>query len=85
MPIGIMRNLISLISVDIYNDMVSQAIDLRKFNTEPLNRAACVLSRIVLEDGLKKMCSKHGIRLISNKADDANMELKKKNIYGTFL
>lgn len=78
----ITTDLISLISIDIYNDMITQAKDLRKFNTEPLNRAACVLSRIVLEDGLKKICSKHGISLNTNKANEANMELKRNLVYG---
>ena len=78
----ITSNLNSLISIDIYNDLVLQAKDLRKFNTEPLNRAACVLARIVLEDGLKKICSKHNITLKSDKANEANIELKKNLIYG---
>jgi len=78
----ITSDLISLISIDIYNDLVLQAKDLRKFNTEPLNRAACVLARIVLEDGLKKICSKHNISLKSDKANEANIELKKEIIYG---
>ena len=78
----ITTDLISLISIDVYNDLLLQAQDLRKFNTEPLNRAACVLARIVLEDGLKKICSKKGIILKFNKANEANTELKKKLIYG---
>ncbi len=78
----ITSDLISLISIDVYNDLILQAKDLRKFNTEPLNRAACVLARIVLEDGLKKICSKKGIYLKSDKANEANMELKKNLIYG---
>ncbi len=78
----ITSDLITLISIDVYSDMIQQAIELRKFNTEPLNRAACVLARIVLEDGLKRICSKHNIILTANKANEANVELKKNLIYG---
>lgn len=78
----ITSDLMSLLSIDIYNDMIDQAIELRKIKTESLNRAACVLSRIVLEDSLKKICSKHGIILKSNKANEANMELKRNTVYG---
>ncbi len=77
----ITSDLISMISIDIYNDLILQAKDLRKFNTEPLNRASCVLARIVLEEGLKKICSRRGIDLKSGKANEANMEIKKKMIY----
>jgi hypothetical protein len=77
----ITSDLISMISIDVYNDLIQQAKDLRKFNTEPLNRASCVLARIVLEEGLKKICSKRGIDLKSNKANEANMEIIKKLIY----
>lgn len=78
----ITTNLMSILSINIYNDMIEQAKELRKFNSEPLNRADCVLSRIVLEDGLKKICSKYGITLESDKANEANTELKKNTIYG---
>jgi len=78
----ITSDLISALSIDLYNDLILQAKDLRKFNTEPLNRAACVLARIVLEDGLKKICAKKKIILKSGKANEANIELKKKQIYG---
>ena len=78
----ITSNLISVISIDLYNDLILQAKDLRRFNTGSLNRAACVLARIVLEDGLKKICSKYNIILKSGKASEANIELKKNKIYG---
>jgi len=74
------RNLVKIITLDIYNDMIEQAQNLREFYIEPLNRAACVLTRIVLEDTLKKLCDDNSITLTSDKASVANDELKKKNI-----
>ena len=76
----IARDLVKVITLDIYDDMIEQAKNLREFNTEPLNKAACVLARIVLEDTLKKMCSDNGIVLNSDKASVANDELKKHRI-----
>lgn len=74
------RDLVKIITLDIYNDMIEQAQNLRAFNTEPLNRAACVLARIVIEDTLKKLCDDNGIALSSDKSSVANDELKKKSI-----
>ena len=79
----ITSDLIGLLSIDLYNDLIEQAKELRKINTESLNRAACVLSRIVLQEGLNKICNKNGISLKTNKAHEANMALKKNSIYGT--
>lgn len=77
----ITTNLIKIVSLDIYTDMLEQAKELRKFNIEPLNRAACVLARIILEDTLKKMCDDNKISLSTGRASEANIELKKNNIY----
>jgi len=74
------RDLVKIVTLDIYNDMIEQAQNLRAFNTEPLNRAACVLARIVIEDTLKKLCYDNGITLSSDKASVANDELKKRSI-----
>lgn len=74
------RNLVKIVSLDIYDDMIEQAQNLREFNIESLNRAACVLARIVLEDTLKKICDINSINLTSDKASVANDELKKQNI-----
>jgi len=76
----ITRDLVKIVTLDIYNDMIEQAQNLRAINTEPLNRAACVLARIVIEDTLKKLCYDNGIALSSDKASVANDELKKKKI-----
>ena len=73
------RDLVKIVTLDIYNDLMEQAQNLRAFNTESLNRAACVLTRIVIEDTLKKLCADNGIILSSDKASVANDELKKKN------
>lgn len=74
------RNLVKIVTLDIYNDMIEQAQNLRIFGTESLNRAACVLARIVIEDTLKKICYDNGIILSSDKASVANDELKKQSI-----
>ncbi len=74
------RDLVKIVTLDIYNDMIEQAQNLRAFNTEPLNRAACVLARIVFEDTLKKLCDDNGITLSSDKASVANDDLKKQSI-----
>ncbi len=76
----ITRDLVKIVTLDIYNDMIEQAQNLRGFNTEPLNRAACVLARIVIEDTLRKLCDDNGITLSSDKASVANDELKKQKI-----
>ena len=76
----ITRDLAKIVTLDIFNDMIEQAQNLRSFNTEPLNRAACVLGRIVIEDTLKKLCYDNGIALSSDKASVANDELKKHSI-----
>lgn len=77
----ITTNLIKIISLDIYSDMIEQAKSLRTHNTESLNRASCVLARIVLEETLKKICSDNSIKLKTDKASEANIELKKNYIY----
>ncbi len=77
----ITTDLIGLISVDVFSDIIDQAKNLRESNTEFLNRAACVLTRIVLEDTLKKLCSKRKISLTSDKASVANDELKRQSVY----
>ncbi len=64
----ITRDLVKIVTLDIYNDMIEQAQNLRAFNTDPLNRAACVLARIDIEDTLKKLCLDNGIFLSSDKA-----------------
>ena len=61
--------------------MLEQAKEIRKFNVEPLNRASCVLARVVLEDTLKKMCFNNKIPLKTDKASEANIELKRISIY----
>ncbi len=71
------RDLVKIVTLDIYNDMLDQAQNLRTFKTEPLNRAACVLARIVIEDTLKKLCYDNRINLSSTKASVANEELRK--------
>ncbi|MFX1317355.1 MAG: hypothetical protein ACFE9T_15940 [Promethearchaeota archaeon] len=78
----ITSDLVSIVSIDLYNDMLEQAREFRRVNSEILNRAACVLARIVLEDGLKKICRKKGITPSSNSANAANMDLKRNNVYG---
>jgi len=80
---GLINNLSNIISIDIFNDMIDQAIELRNHNTESLNRAACVLSRIVLQDTLLRLCDIKGITLTRNKASVANDELKRISVYGT--
>lgn len=74
------KDLVKIITLDLYNDMIEQAQNLRTFNTEPLNRAACVLARIVIEDTLKKLCDDNKITLSSDKASVSNDELKKLRI-----
>ncbi len=76
----ILRDLSKIISLNLYGDLLKQAKVLRKYNTEPLNRASCVLGRIVLEDILKQICSTHQINLTSDKASSANDQLKNQNI-----
>ena len=79
---SLISHLSNIVSVDIFNNLIDQATQLRENNTEPLNRAACVLTRIVLEDTLLKLCKNKGISLSNNKASIANNELKRNNIYG---
>jgi len=76
----ILRNLSKIISLNLFNDLITQAQNFREQNTEPLNRAACVLGRIVLEDTLKQICELHQITLNSDKATSANDALKKENV-----
>ncbi len=73
----ITTNLVKIISLEIYVDMLEQAKEIRKYNVDPLNRAACVLTRVVLEDTLKKMCFSNKILLKTDRASEANIELKK--------
>ena len=80
--VGIITSLSNIISVDLFNNLIDQAIQLRENNTEPLNRAACVLTRIVLEDTLLKLCKNNEISLLHQKASIANEELKRSTIYG---
>lgn len=79
---GLIDNLSNIVSIDIFSNLIDQATQLRENNTEPLNRAACLLTRLVLEDTLFKLCNNKGIILSSDKASVANIELKKNNIYG---
>ncbi|MFW9972931.1 MAG: DUF4145 domain-containing protein [Candidatus Odinarchaeota archaeon] len=76
----ITRDLSNIIIIDLFSDMLEQAESLRSNKTEPLNRAACVLARIVLEDSLKKVCENNNYILSTNKASEANDRLKKENI-----
>ena len=78
---GMLRKLSNIISVDLYSDLIDQAKELRNYNTESLNRAACVLGRIVLEDSLKKICSNNKLTTKSDGASQYNIELKKNLIY----
>ncbi len=79
---GVIDKLSNIISLDLFNDLLEQSSELRTHNTEPLNRAACVLTRIVLEDTLKKICLNNAIILKTDKASEANVELRKSTIYG---
>jgi len=79
---GLINNLSNIISIDIFNDLIEQAIELRRYNAEPLNRAACVLTRIVLQDTLLRLCDINNITLSTDNASGANDELKKNSIYG---
>ncbi len=81
----LIQNLSNLISLDLYSDLLQQAQELRKSETEPLNRAACVLTRIVLEDTLKKICDIHKIVPATPKADQYNIALRTGNVYGEAL
>ena len=78
---GFITNLSNIISLDLYSDLIEQAKELRKYNFESLNRAACVLARIILEDTLNKLCIKHGIKPSSNKASQMNIALKGDKVY----
>lgn len=62
--VGIISSLSNIISVDLFNNLIDQAIQIREKNIEPLNRAACVLTRIVLEDTLLKLCKNNEIYLL---------------------
>ncbi len=79
---GLISHLSNIISVDIFSSLIDQATQLRENNTEPLNRAACVLTRIVLEDTLLRLSRNNNLTLSNEKASIANDELRKKNIYG---
>jgi len=79
---GLVSHLSNIISVDIFSSLIDQATQLRENNTEPLNRAACVLTRIVLEDTLLRLSRNNNLTLSNEKASIANDELRKKNIYG---
>lgn len=79
---GLISHLSNIISVDIFSSLIDQATQLRENNTEPLNRAACVLTRIVLEDSLLRLSRNNNLTLSKEKASIANDELRKKNIYG---
>lgn len=76
----ILRDLSKIIFLNLYNDLLEQAKALKIYNIEPLNRASCILSRIVLEDTLKQICDINQISLTSNKASFANDQLKNQNI-----
>lgn len=76
----ILRDLSKVISLNLYNDLLKQAEDLRKYNIESLNRASCVLGRIVLEDTLNQICITHQITLTSDSASFANDQLKNQSI-----
>lgn len=76
----ILRDLSKVVSLNLYSNLLTQAKALRNYNTEPLNRASCVLGRIILEDTLKQICSTHQINLTSDKASFANDQLKSQNI-----
>ena len=80
---GMINNIENIVSLDLFDDMIEQAKSLRKQNIDSLNRAACVLARIVLEDTIKKLCKIHKINPPSDKASAGNDELKKRNIYST--
>ena len=79
---GIISSLSNIVTIDIFSNLIDQAIQLRENNTEPLDRAACVLTRIVLEDTLLKLCDNKNIILSNQKASIANDELKRNTIYG---
>jgi len=76
----ILRDLSKVISLNLYIDLLKQAEALRNYNTEPFNRASCVLGRIVLEDTLRQMCNTHQITLTSDKVSFANDQLKRQNV-----
>jgi len=78
---GMITNISNIISLDLYDDMIDQAKELRQHNTEPLNRAGCVLARIVLEATLKQLCENHGVQPINETANQTNIALKGENIY----
>jgi hypothetical protein len=78
---GLITDISNVITLDLFDDLLEQASELRTHNTEPLNRAACVLTRIVLEDTLKKLCDNNNLHLKTDKASEANDELKKALIY----
>jgi len=78
---GLITKFSNIITLDLFNDLLEQATELRTHNTEPLNRAACVLSRIILEDSLKKLCDNNNLQLKTDKASEANDELKKALFY----
>ena len=79
---GLISHLSNIISVDIFSSLIDQATQLRENNTEPLNRAACVLTRIVLEDTLLRLSRNNNLTLSNEKASIANDELWKNKIYG---
>lgn len=79
---GLISHLSNIISVNIFSGLIDQATQLRENNTEPLNRAACVLTRIVLEDTLLRLSRNNSLTLSNEKASIANDELWKKNVYG---
>lgn len=78
---GLITKFSNIITLDLFEDLLEQASELRTHNIESLNRAACVLTRIVLEDSLKKLCANNNLQLRTSKASEANDELKKANIY----
>lgn len=78
---GIINTISNIISLDLFNDLLDQSTELRKYHTESLNRASCVLARIVLEDSLNKICENKGVTPINKKASQANIALKSANVY----
>ena len=78
---GLITKFSNIITLDLFDDLLEQASELRTHKIDPLNRASCVLTRIVLEDSLKKLCDNNNLQLKTNKASEANDALKKANIY----
>ena len=72
-----------IIEAEVFDDFLEQAAHLL---SSGYYQPAAVITGCVLEDGLQKLCGKHGITLASNpKMDSMNAELAKAGVFSKLV